>query len=672
MATSPKPREILEFGCFRLVPEEHLLLRDDTPLALTPKAFETLLILVRNSGRLVRKEDLMSQIWPDTFVEESSLTRNISVLRKLLTEGADTAEYIETVPRLGYRFTAPVRLVGGTEAEELVLRHTRTTIVTEEEIEDAPEEVASPALPKAHFRRRAAWRIAAGIALAGAALFAGLNPDALRGRWQQLRAGNNWFGGGPQVASVAVLAFDNRTGDPTQEYLADGLTDLLITDLAKAGSLRVISRASSVHYKETKRPMPEIARELGVDGIVEGSVVRSGEGLRITVRLLHGPSDRSLWAETFATDTAGMSQMESEIARQLIEALRIPAGAGTAQAGPHTANPRAFHAYVAGRYQWNLRTPEGYNAALGHYQEAIQLDPRFALAYAGMADTYIVLGSHDFIPSHEARVKAKAAASKALELDPTLAEAHYALASVQAQYEMDLPGAEQSFLRAIERNPNYATGRQWHATNLAAQGRLDEALREIQVARQLDPLSLRIQTDGARILYFARQYDAAIAECRKVLQTDAKFSQARFLLGLVYVQKAWYDQAIAELETAAGDVPSGWLGYAYARAGRVKDARRILDRRISAYLGKGTGNSMIALIWVGLGDQRKGFEWMEKDLSDPALFLLNADPYWDPLRSDPRFSRLLQRMNLPAIASSTNPPPAKEPPARASRNAPRE
>ncbi|MBI3662386.1 MAG: winged helix-turn-helix domain-containing protein [Acidobacteria bacterium] len=653
------------------MPEAHLLLRDGTPLSLTPKAFETLVILVRNSGRLVRKEDLMGQIWPDTFVEETSLTRNISVLRKLLTEGEGTAEYIETVTRLGYRFNAPVRLVGGTEAEELVLRHTRTKIVTEEEIEDTPEDVAITSLPKAHLRRRAASRIAAGIALAGTVLFAGFNLPALRSGWQQIRAGT-WLGGRPQVLSVAVLAFDNRTGDPAQEYLADGLTDLLITDLAKAGSLRVISRASSVHYKETKRPMPEIARELGVDGIVEGSVVRSGEGLRITVRLLHGPSDRSLWAETFAADTAGINQVEAEIARNLIEALRIPAAAGTARAGPRTADPRAFHTYVAGRYQWNLRTPEGYNAALGLYQEAIQLDPRFALAYAGMADTYIVLGSHGFIPPHEARVKAKAAASKALELDPTLAEALYALASVQAQYEMDVPGAEQSFLRAIERNPNYATGRQWHATNLAAQGRLDEALREIQMARQLDPLSLRIQTDGARILYFARQYDAAITECRKVLETDAKFSQARFLLGLVYVQKAWYDQAITELEAAAGDVPSGWLGYAYARAGRLKDARRILDRRISAYLGKGTGNGMIALIWLGLGDKEKAFRWIEFNLSDPVLFLLKADPYWDLLRSDPRFSRLLQRMNLPADASSINPPPTKEPPVRGPRNASRE
>ncbi|MBI3950869.1 MAG: tetratricopeptide repeat protein [Acidobacteria bacterium] len=457
------------------------------------------------------------------------------------------------------------------------------------------------------------------------------------------------------IKSLAVLPFVNLTADPEQEYFADGVTDMLIADLAKLRALGVISRTSVMRYKGTRKSLPEIGRELNVDAVVEGSVLRSDDRIRITAQLIHAATDRHLWVATYERDVRDILSLQREISGNIAQEIRITLTpqeqARLTSAGQ--INPAAYEAYLKGRYYWNWRVGEGFNRAIGYFQQAVELDPNYALAYVGLADCYNLLANYDLLPPREAVPKAKAAAKKALELDGTLAEAHASLAFARMYYDWDWQGAESQFQRAIDLNPNYAAVHHWYSLYLAMMGRSDEAMAEMRRAQELDPLSLIINTNVGWLYYFARQYDQAIGQCRKVLEMDANFFSARVKLGWTYEQRGMHEQAIAEFQTVlnvSSDDPAlrAMLSRGYALSGRRDEAVRILHQ-----LGEQSQRSyvspyLIALVYTGLGEKDQAFDWLEKAYENRCGWLawLRVDPKLDSLRSDSRFADLLRRVGL--------------------------
>ncbi|MFQ5777839.1 MAG: protein kinase [Terriglobia bacterium] len=516
----------------------------------------------------------------------------------------------------------------------------------------APRSLAgAPAWGKS-VRRALPWGALALVVLL--AVLAGLNVGGIRERL---------LGGAtppPGKIMLAVLPFDNLSADPEQEYFSDGLTEEMIAQLGRLQpkDLGVIARTSVMQYKGTQKQIDQIGRELNVDYVLEGSVRlsraesrgRKESRLRITAQLIQVRDQTHLWAESYERNLADVFAIQSGVAERIARSLAmelLPAAQARLARAP-TSNAEAHQAYLKGRYFWNKRTGDGFKKAMEQFQRAIELDPGYALAHAGVADTYILLGNYGVLPHNEAKPKAKAAARKALELDETLAEAHTSLAGVMGEYEWDWLGAEREFRRALELNPNYATARQWHAAHLAMMGRPEEGILEIKKAQELDPLSLRINVDVARAYYFARQYDQAIEQCQKALELDPSFTSARYQLGLSYVEKGLYEEAIAELEKAAGGGLSMWLGYTYAVAGKRQEALAMLDRWKELWKKRGMGASAVALIYVGLGEKDQAFPWLEKALEQRSgMTTLKSYPYWAPLRSDPRFQDLLRRMNFP-------------------------
>jgi TolB-like protein/Flp pilus assembly protein TadD len=470
------------------------------------------------------------------------------------------------------------------------------------------------------------------------------------------------------IGSLAVLPLQNLTGDADQEYLADGMTEALIADLARHGSLRVISRTSAMRYKGTRRPLPEIARELDVDAVVEGAVMRSGGRVRVTAQLIHAATDSHLWSQTFDRDLDDILSLQREIASAI--AAEIPIAATPAETPrPSTGRPvdaEAYQAYLKGRYFWNRRTVEGFQKAIDHFHQAIDRAPDHAPSYAGLADSYVLLGSMSETPlaRHEATSRARQAASKALALDETLAEAHTSLGFVLMQYDWDWRGAEKRFRRAIELNPGYATAHHWYAYDLAVTGRMEEALESIRRAQKLDPLSLIINTDVAELYCFAGRYDLAVEQGRRTLEMDPEFLLARRVLAWAQLGLGRADEAIAGLQAAvaaSGDDRAdllGSLGYAHARAGHADEARHVLATLGALSKRAAPPAHELALIHGALGERDRAFEWLEKAYGErsPFMMLIGVFPLMEPLRTDPRFDDLVRRAGLPRSDScaSTN------------------
>ncbi len=473
-----------------------------------------------------------------------------------------------------------------------------------------------------------------------------------------------WRGGGglleslkpSRIEALAVLPLENLSGDPEEDYFADGMTEALIADLAKIRALRVPSRTSVMQYKKAKKPLPQIARELNVDAIVEGSVTRSGNRVRITAQLIEAKKDRHMWAESYERDMRDILALQSEVARAIAREIKIQV---TPQerarlARTRAVNPEAYQAYLKGSYYSSKRTEEGLAKGIAHFEQAIETDPGYALAYAGLADSYSLLVRYGAVRPSEAMPKAKAAAKKALELDNTLAEAYASLAYASLHYDWDWQTAERQFQRAIELVPNYETAHQWYARYLTAMGRFDEAIAEVKRAQQLEPLSLIINSAVGYAYYFARRYDQAIAESRKALEMDPNFSRAHFNLGLAYEQKKMFPQAIAEFQKAiassGGPLMEAALGHAYAVAGRRAEAQEVLDRLIELSKQRYVSSYQIATIYAGLGETDQAFAWLEKAYGERNNWLayLKVDPIFDGLRSDSRFAALVRRVGLAA------------------------
>src|SRR5437016_4361871 len=455
------------------------------------------------------------------------------------------------------------------------------------------------------------------------------------------------------VQSIAVLPLANLSQDPAQAYLADGLTEALTTDLGKLGALRVISRTSTAQYKGTKKSIPEIARELHVDALVEGAVMRSGDRVRITAQLIEAPADRHVWAETYDRDVRDVLALQADVARAIAVEVR---GNLSSIPAPHEAIPlnhEVYELYLKGRYARDEGSEDGLKLAFEYFRQALEKDPQYAPAYAGLADCYAHLPFYSETRPAEAFPKAKAAALKALQLDQTLAEAHASMAYVETYYDWNWPGAEAEFRRALELDPNYAEAHHSYSRFLASLGRVEEARAELKRAQELDPLSLLVQANSGVISYFGRQYDQAIQELRQINRLDPKFSVPYWGLGLCYEQMGVYEEAVTQLQKAidlsgrgANGIAS--LGHAYGLAGRRGEALKILleleERAKKSYVS----SYQIALVYLGLHRNDEALKQLENAYQERSTLLtyLKMDPRFDPLRSDPRFEDLLRRIGL--------------------------
>ena len=493
------------------------------------------------------------------------------------------------------------------------------------------------------------------------AVLLGLN--AMNG-WRERLLGKE---AGAGIHSLAVLPLVNLSGDPEQEYFADGMTEELITDLSKIGSLKVISRTSVMQYKNARKPLPQIGRELGVEGVIEGSVQRVGDRVRISAQLIYAPGDTHLWAETYDRDLHDVLKLQGEVARVIANEVnaRVTPREQAGLSDKQPVDPEAYQAYLQGRYYWNKRTEEDIRKAIASFQQAINKDPNYALAYAGLADSYLILSIYSSAPWKETYREAKAAATKALEIDDNLAEAHATLASTRAGEDWDLQGALTELARAIQLNPNYGTGHQWYAEYLICSGDTDKAIAEIRRAQELDPLSPVINSTYGRILFQARRYDEALAQAQKTLEMDANFYPGHQLLAEVYEQQGMFEAAITEGQraaTLAGESAeeagrrADLLRTAYASHGAnayweqrlqlaMKDAR--LSKDLPYELADSSPYQLAVLnARVGRNEAAVGLLQKAFNESDFGLYYLKTAPALDGLRSDPRVASLMLRIGV--------------------------
>jgi len=456
------------------------------------------------------------------------------------------------------------------------------------------------------------------------------------------------------IQSLAVLPLENLSHDPEQEYFADGMTEVLIADISQISALRVISRTSVMGYKGAKKPLPEVARALNVDALVEGSILRSGDRVRITVQLIEAKSDRHLWAKSYERDLKDVLVLQNEVARAIAGEIRV---ALTPQERSRlrtqrAIDPEALNAYLIGRRYLDEGSPEGLQKAIKYFHDALDKEPRYALAYTGIADYYSILPFYSRLAPKDAFPQAKAAVTKALEIDEGLAEAHASLAYVLAYYDWDWKGAEREFKRALELNPSYASAHHSYSRYLAARGRLEEATTEIERAQELDPLEILLKANKAMLAYFGGRYDQAISELQVTLELNPDFPVAIWGLGLSYEQKGMFEKALASMQKATGLSPSlnfkASLGHTYAAAGKRREVQSVIDALAEQSKQRYVPAYYFALIYVGLGDKDRAFHWLEKAFEERSTLLayLRLDPRLAGLRSDPRFADLIRRIGL--------------------------
>jgi TolB-like protein/DNA-binding winged helix-turn-helix (wHTH) protein/Flp pilus assembly protein TadD len=616
----------LRFGVFEADLEALELRKGGKLVSLQEQPFQLLAILLKRPGELVTRDELQAALWPQTVVDfDHGLNKAISKIRDALGDSAENPRFVQTVARRGYRFLADVSAVGLAPA-------------------DSPAAEAAP--PAATGSPRQFWRrIAVATGLAAALLLVII---ALRV--------TSTFKSSPRVHSLAVLPLENLSGDASQEYFADGMTDELITQLAQISALRVISRSSAMSYKHLQKPLAEIARELNVDAVVEGSILRSGERVRITAQLIRVPADEHLWAQSFEGNLADTLALQSQVARAVADRIRVTLSRTEHEAlqRTRTVNVQAYDDYLKGRFYWNQRTREGLKQAIDYFKSAISLEPSYAEAYAGLADSYALSGDWEYgiLSPAEAFAQAKQAAYKALALNDRLSEAHTSLAFVLDLYGWDWESAEEQYRLAIGLSPGYATAHHWYAFHLLLMGRTSEGIDELRSAENLDPLSLIIGADLADALCIARRFDEAIVQIRKTLTLGPDFALGHFELGQVLVQKQDYESAISEFQKAieiAGHraVFDSNLAYAYALSGRKLEAMQIAKDLEMRPDSNPAASASIALIYAGLGDADQSMVWLNKAYDvrfNPSILLR---PAFDSLRLDKRFQDLRRRIGLP-------------------------
>lgn len=615
---------LYEFAEFRLLPSERLLWHGEQSIQLPPKVFDTLLVLVERSGHLIEKDELLDKVWSDAFVEEGTLARNISILRKVFDESANERKFIETVPKRGYRFVEPVR--------RQIIEENSTLISAEEK---PLSETVKNSFPQTKTRRPILWLMLSfvAVALLASLSFWSAKPD-----------------NASDIKSIAVLPLENLSGDAAQEYFADGMTDALINNLAQIRALKVISRASAMRYKGSQKPLAEIAGELNVDAILTGAVQRSGNRVRVTVQLIHPTTDAHIWARDYERDLADVLKLEREIARTVAGEIHIQVTAEERArlTSARSINPEAYEAYLLGRYHLGKGNPEGWMKAVEYFERSIQIAPDYAAAYAGLSRARQQPSGFFAADFREVESPARQAALKAIELDDQLDEGFIALANIKFLYDWDWTGAEQDLRRALELNPGSLEAHISYGHLLMFVGRHDEAVREGEIAVQLDPLSSWTEASLGWFLYRARKYEEALSHLQRALELEPRSVIANARLGLVYAQMGRHDEAIAvfekhrELAPNAGDFIQTGIAYVYALTGKQHEARQMIN-------GLKTNPFGIAAVHAALGDREEAFRILEKAVEErnQPIVALKEDPALENLHSDPRWKNLLRRMNFP-------------------------
>src|ERR1700693_3851425 len=650
-----KSSQTYRFADFEVDVRARQLRKHGTKLKLHGQPFQMLLMLLEPAGKGVSREQMQVKLWrADTFVDfEHSLNTAIKRLRQALNDSATEPRFIETLPRVGYRFIAPV-----TASEEIYGDSPVLPLQTPSPVGGIPGTTPLTSSP----RRSFPWFLGLAIAaLAVMGLAIGFNVAKTRDRVSGIfRSSKNDAALSASAKktrrSVAVLPLQNLSADPAQTYFADGMTDELTTDLAQFADLRVISRTSASHYRDGSKTAPQIGKELGVDALVEGSVERVGDRVRIRAQLIDCATDRHLWAQSYDRDMRDVLSLQTEAAKEIAEQVRgsvSPPQPTSRPANPEPVNPDAYEAYLKGRYFWNKRTQDGLNKSIEYFGEAIAKDPSFAAAYAGLADAYSLLGS-DVLPADVANSKARRNASKASELDPNIAEGHAALALVEFYYDWNWKQSEEEFRRAIELNPNYATAHQWYSYYLSAMLRFPESVEQAGAAQQIDPLSLAINTTLASRYRHAGRMDDAMRLDQRTLEMDPNFIPAHISLAGVYENQQNWPQALEEYKKVIAVSPSDPTGLAgggllYSRLGQKEEARKIIVQLTELSKKHYVSSFEMASVFAGLDDATNAMLWLETAYQqrESQMPFLSSDDHFDSLHQDARFQNLVKRLNLP-------------------------
>ncbi len=617
------------FGPFQLDEDARRLSHLGEPVALTAKVFDTLSVLVRNRGRVLAKEELLSAVWPGAAVEEANLTQNVFTLRKVLGDNAKDGRYIATIPGQGYSFVAPVSNLPGQEFQ-------------------ASEAAGTKRRP----------RITS--VLSWLTLLLSISALAI---WVGPRLASRNMSSPDRIDSLAVLPLSNLSNDPGHEFFAAGITDQLITDLSKIRTIRVISRTSAMQYRAPSKKTPaEIGRELGVDAIVEGSVLRSGEKVRITARLIQARGDHYLWGETYSREVGDILDLQRDVAQAIANQIRatVVQPAHGHPAVRRTVDPAVIDLVLKGKYHADQLSQATLKQAIGYFEQAIAIDPNYAPAHGGLACVY---RSSAFLgmPPREMMPKLKLEAGKALKLDETLDSVHVCLAYALIYYDWDWPEAEKHLRRALELNPSSADAHLVYSSYLNSLGRTQEALSEIRVAQALDPLSLPVQNMLLFCLVSARQYDQAIAQFHRTIEREPNFAGGYLIAALAYAEKGQMEQALAAAkkadQIASNATTKAIVAHVHAAKGDRESAGKLLDE-LSARSGRQYVCAYeLAHGYVKLGDKKRAYEWLEKGKRERADCMVNllVEPWMDPLREDGQYQKLINHIGLATGKSGPKP-----------------
>jgi DNA-binding winged helix-turn-helix (wHTH) protein/TolB-like protein/Flp pilus assembly protein TadD len=629
---------VYEFEGYRIDADERLLRRDDEVVSLPPKAVDLLLALISNHGRVVSKDDLMASVWADSIVEEANLSHNIFLLRKAFADKG--GKFIETVPKRGYRFAAPV--LADTAANVVFDSHeTVTRIRFEEEIKDSDD--PGPGGSRMNSRWKWGVVILSGVVLCAITL------------WVVKSVSVHTPTVGAANKAVAVLPFKNESGNEEIDYLADGITETLISSLSKLKTVNVKPRASVLGYKGSDVTVSRVGAELNVPFVLYGRITQRGDELTVFLSLIDARSEYQVWGKQYVRSLSDLASFQREMGRDVATSLDAQISGTDEQtlAKSYSENAEAYRHYLLGRYYWNKFTGEGILKAIESFQEAIKLDPDYALAYAGLADSFCVLGVNGHMPRNEAAPKVENAATRAVELDSGLAEAHQAMGAYKLFFQWDLAGADRSFLKAIERDSTLAAAHELYSFSLIGQLRGDEALAEIKTAADLEPTSLIILSGVASTYRFLGRFSEAIDVDRRTLKMDPNFPQIRFGIAFTLSRIGEHEQAIREITKGIelSDNSSRMRaasGVIQARSGNLTAAKQVASELVREASHSYVSPIDIAFVFSAMGEKDKAFEWLEKAVAERScwLFLLKADPDWEPIRSDPRFENIVQKVGL--------------------------
>ncbi len=613
---------VLRFGAFELDHASGELRRSGVLVKLQSQHLELLALLASRAGQVVSREEIRKALWDShTFVDfDRSINLGVNQIRSALGDDPQSPRYIETLPRKGYRFVAEVTGTGGQRATAVL-------------------GLGPPKFPEAA-RSRRRWLLGTSAAMALAGIAATIHVSRHRDP--------------KPVESLAVLPLENLSHDPEQDYFADGMTDELITDLAKISALRVISRTSVMQYKGTKKPAPQIARELNVDAILEGTVTRDQGRVRITAQLIRAEPEKHLWAETYEAGLSGVLTLQDAVAKAVAQAIqiRVTPQERSLLVAPREVDPAAHEAYLKGRYLWEREREEDLRKSREYLEQAVQKDPAYALAWAGLADTLRRSASYGLLSCEDAYPRARAAAEKALALDNTLVGPLVALGAVKMQYDWDWAGAERLYKQAIALSPNYGTAHHEYATYLAEVGRIGEAVAEARRAREVEPLSRRFGSNVAWKLYLARQYGEADSEFRRLRAWHPE-STGSYVLASIYLQTGRQREAVAELRESVEESHRGlfelmFLGHALGVSGARVEAKKVLDEMHALSQRRYVSPMYIAVIYEGLGERDQALHWFERAWAERTIngWIL-PDPRLDQIRTEPRFKNIMRQMGLP-------------------------